>query len=36
MGFKDLPGGQNDRDRKNRAELAREISPQTKESQKSK
>ncbi len=36
MGFKDLPGGKNDKDKKNRADLAKEISPQTSNQQKNK
>lgn len=30
MGFKDLPGGQNDRDKKGLADFAPELSPKTK------
>lgn len=36
MGFKDLPGGQNDRGKKGIADIAKEISPQTKELPKNK
>jgi hypothetical protein len=36
MGFKDLPGGQNDKRSKSRADLAGELSPQKKEPPKNK
>ena len=29
MGFKDLPGGKNNKDKKNATEFAKEISPKT-------
>lgn len=29
MGFKDLPGGKNDKNKKNTTEFAKEISPKT-------
>lgn len=36
MGFKDLPGGQNDKGKQSRADLAKEISPPTNSPQKNK
>jgi hypothetical protein len=34
MGFKDLPGGQNDKNRQGRADLAKELTPKTKDTPK--
>ncbi len=36
MGFKDLPGGQNDKSKQSRSDPAKELSPRAKDTPKSK